>query len=152
MNWDALGAIGEIVGAFAVVLTLGYLAIQMRQNVTGMKVAAKQEMTRQYSDYVDLLLANPELRALNRRGMNGEALNDDDRAVFLLLIAKACWYFASMHYQYQQHSLSEDEWNQSKQLIASYCLAPGFKSYWEERGFTYSDSFRAYIESHWSNM
>lgn len=31
MNWDAIGAIGEIVGAAAVVLTLGYLAAQTRQ-------------------------------------------------------------------------------------------------------------------------
>jgi hypothetical protein len=28
MNWDAIGAIGEILGALAVVLTLGYLAIR----------------------------------------------------------------------------------------------------------------------------
>lgn len=32
MNWDALGAIGEIIGAFAVVITLIYVAAQMRQN------------------------------------------------------------------------------------------------------------------------
>jgi len=32
MNWEALGAIGEIVGAVAVVLTLGYLALQIRQS------------------------------------------------------------------------------------------------------------------------
>ena len=31
MNWEALGAIGEIVGAVAVVLTLGYPGVQMRQ-------------------------------------------------------------------------------------------------------------------------
>ena len=30
MNWEALGAIGEIVGAVAVVVTLGYLAVQIR--------------------------------------------------------------------------------------------------------------------------
>ena len=30
MNWEAIGAIGEIVGALAVVLTLGYLANQVR--------------------------------------------------------------------------------------------------------------------------
>ena len=30
MNWDALGAIGEIIGAIAVVITLGFLAIQIR--------------------------------------------------------------------------------------------------------------------------
>jgi hypothetical protein len=30
MNWEALGAIGEIVGAVAVIVTLRYLAVQIR--------------------------------------------------------------------------------------------------------------------------
>ncbi|MDA0790268.1 MAG: hypothetical protein O2780_12525 [Proteobacteria bacterium] len=30
VNWEAIGAIGEILGAIAVVLTLGYLALQVR--------------------------------------------------------------------------------------------------------------------------
>ena len=30
MNWEAIGAIGEIVGAAAVVFSLGYLAVQIR--------------------------------------------------------------------------------------------------------------------------
>ncbi|MDA1372383.1 MAG: hypothetical protein O2971_16680 [Proteobacteria bacterium] len=30
MNWEAIGAIGEILGAFAVVATLVYLATQIR--------------------------------------------------------------------------------------------------------------------------
>ena len=32
MNWDALGAIAELLGAIAVFLTLAYLTVQMRQN------------------------------------------------------------------------------------------------------------------------
>lgn len=32
MNWEAAGALGEIVGAVAVVATLVFLAIQLRQN------------------------------------------------------------------------------------------------------------------------
>ena len=30
MNWDAVGAIGETIGALAVVITLAYLAVQIR--------------------------------------------------------------------------------------------------------------------------
>lgn len=30
MNWDAIGAVGEIIGALAVVVTLAYLALQIR--------------------------------------------------------------------------------------------------------------------------
>lgn len=32
MNWDAIGAVGELVGAVAVVVTLVYLALQIRHN------------------------------------------------------------------------------------------------------------------------
>ena len=32
MNWDAIAAVGEIVGAVAVVGTLGYLALQIRHS------------------------------------------------------------------------------------------------------------------------
>jgi len=30
MNWDAIGAVGEVIGALALVGTLGYLAVQIR--------------------------------------------------------------------------------------------------------------------------
>ena len=42
MNWDALGAIGEVVGAAGVIITLAYLAIQIRSNTTAVKVATHQ--------------------------------------------------------------------------------------------------------------
>ena len=32
MNWDAIGAVSELIGAVAVVATLIYLAVQIRQN------------------------------------------------------------------------------------------------------------------------
>ena len=32
MNWEAIGAIGELLGAAGVIATLGYLAFQIRQN------------------------------------------------------------------------------------------------------------------------
>ncbi len=38
MNWDAVGAIGEITGAVAVVLTLVYVARQIRENSRQLKL------------------------------------------------------------------------------------------------------------------
>ena len=37
MNWEAIGAIGEIVGAAAVVFSLTYLALQLRANTRTMR-------------------------------------------------------------------------------------------------------------------
>lgn len=43
MNWDALAAIAETVGAIAVIVTIGYLALQIRQNTRTMRAAAFQQ-------------------------------------------------------------------------------------------------------------
>ena len=40
MNWQAIGAVGEIGGAIGVVLTLIYLAGQLRQNTNALRSAS----------------------------------------------------------------------------------------------------------------
>ena len=45
MNWDALGAIGEIVGAVGVIATLAYLAVQVRQNTGAIRGATLNAVT-----------------------------------------------------------------------------------------------------------
>jgi hypothetical protein len=46
LNWEAVGAIGELVGAVAVIATLAYLAIQVRQNTRSMDETRKVETGR----------------------------------------------------------------------------------------------------------
>ena len=50
MNWDAIGAVGEIVGAIAVVVTLAYLAIQIQQNTRMMRREAHLDRVRHIAD------------------------------------------------------------------------------------------------------
>ena len=38
MNWEAIGAIAESLGALGVIITLAYLAIQLRQNSNSLNV------------------------------------------------------------------------------------------------------------------
>jgi len=50
MNWDAIGAIAELAGALAVIATLAYLAVQLRQNSALLKssiATASRESTNQ---------------------------------------------------------------------------------------------------------
>lgn len=39
MNWEAIGAIGEVVAAAAVIFTLIYLAVQIRQNTATIRIS-----------------------------------------------------------------------------------------------------------------
>jgi hypothetical protein len=64
MNWDALGALGETVGAIAVVATLIYLARQVRQSVAFSRVSQYRPMVESYENYNDLVIANPAVAEL----------------------------------------------------------------------------------------
>ena len=68
MNWDALGAIGELIGAVAVLLTLIYLAIQSRQNNELVKfhvLQTEDNLENFLLDYANLITTNDKLGETN---------------------------------------------------------------------------------------
>ncbi|RLA43657.1 MAG: hypothetical protein DRR06_11560 [Gammaproteobacteria bacterium] len=82
MNWDAIGAISEAVGVLGVIITLAYLAVQIRQNsrtmdqhtaavVSAAEIAAADQNGRQYT----ILAQDSELADIVYRGNLGRELN-----------------------------------------------------------------------------
>jgi len=55
MNWDAIGALGELLGALVVVISVIYLASQVRQNTATSRADALRtfsvEVSRQFGDW-----------------------------------------------------------------------------------------------------
>ncbi len=76
MNWDAIGAVGEIVGAAAVVITLIYLAVQVRSARTATD-ANLVDRARDNSFECDrLLLEHAELWVRANSGVELSAADD----------------------------------------------------------------------------
>ncbi len=61
MNWDAIGAIGEIAGALAVVGTLAYLALQIKQNTNSAQSQSRQTLIDGWAKTQAELSREPEL-------------------------------------------------------------------------------------------
>ena len=80
MNWEALGAIGEIVAAVAVVITIGYLAVQIRQNTDSLRAATIQDIVREGNVFVRDLALHPDLARVWRSGLDSlETLSSEER-------------------------------------------------------------------------
>ncbi len=88
MNWDAIGAVGEIIGAAAVVISVIYLAIQIKRQTDQARLAATRELAVAWNEilrlpiedekFADLFLkaapgyhALPNNERLNRAGFSG---------------------------------------------------------------------------------
>ena len=52
MNWEAIGAVGEIIGAFAVVASLVYLAVQIRAQSRETRVSAMHDISVGFRDAI----------------------------------------------------------------------------------------------------
>ena len=65
MTIQDLGSIGEFVGAFAVVLSMLYLAVQIRQNTAELKRSAFRDVHTAYSELRRLTIESPEISRLH---------------------------------------------------------------------------------------
>lgn len=61
MNWDAVGAIGEVIGATGVIVTFAYLAVQIGQNTVSLKASTMQTMLDASAGLHDLCASDPHL-------------------------------------------------------------------------------------------
>ena len=77
MNWDAAGAIGEIVGAAGVIATLGYLAIQIRTTNRWQKRQGFRDALKALADSIERIGDNSTIYNKGRRDFL--ALNDDEK-------------------------------------------------------------------------
>jgi hypothetical protein len=72
---DVLGNIGEFVGAIAVLVTLGYLTVQIRQNTQALRFQSGRESARLHTD-IALALMRSEIGEVLARATRGEAITD----------------------------------------------------------------------------
>ena len=82
MNWDAVGAIAELVGAIAVVATIGYLAFQVRQTNRISRTNTVTDIQKRFDEINTVLLSNAELRRVLVKEGPLESDEDDQLYAF----------------------------------------------------------------------
>ncbi len=151
MNWSAIGAIGEILGAAGVIVTLLYLARQIRQNTRATRLSTAHSIATAARDWNRPLLQDPELAWTFQVGTEDPSqLDEKEQARFIELCFSLLRMFEDAHYQYHQGALDPEVWVGYEKLYAAYAKAPGFQAYWKERRETFRPEFRQFIEGYGS--
>ena len=78
MNWEAIGAVAEILGAVAVVASLVYLGRQIHQSNAQSQADARYSFLDAYGQLSLTIAANNDLASVFRRGMQGLELDEDE--------------------------------------------------------------------------
>ena len=146
MNWDAIGAVGEVVGAFAVVLTLAYLTMQVRQADLGIRASTYQSLLAERANVNMTISANADLASIVRRGFSGEELDPDERQRFHGIALQAFLLFNSAHRLYQSGVIDDDDWRTDLGLIVAWKSWPDFSSWWSTQRNLFNPVFADFVD------
>jgi hypothetical protein len=134
MNWEAVGAIGESLGAFAVLITLIYLAIQIRYVRGQVESNTLEHIVSSLNDFAGRIAESDDLADIVIRGNRSYSSLTDaekyryDQCFMFLLNNLESWYLQIG--QLNLYATSEQSVENIRQLIFYYCNNDGFKEYW----------------------
>jgi hypothetical protein len=138
MNWDAIGAIAELLGAVGVIASLVYLATQIRQsrdqmsqNTKAMKAGAYQQASDGLSHTINIAVSTPGFPRIFRSALsNLEGLDEDDRFQFAFWLNNLMRDYDNIFYQYRTAMLDDARWNLHRADVAALVTSPGVAAWW----------------------
>ena len=139
MDVMKLGAIGELVGGVAVLVTLIYLSMQVRQANKVSRLAAADklsdslvEICRESLNHTDLYLAG---------AARYSDLNPKEKLRFRWIIGPVFTYLQNFHTKYESGVIDRAAWEQQYQTLLWYLAGPGMSDWWEESRPVYGREF-----------
>ena len=138
MNWSAIGAISEVLAAIAVVITLIYLARQIRQNSQAVEVSALRDTTEQWNRWSEVLATSPELADIVARGNKSyRKLPEVEALRYGAYIQMFFDCAESSHALVLEHQVQKDV-EVLESIVARRICMPGFAEWWSENHLDYS--------------
>ena len=152
MDWEAVGAVGEIVGAVAVVATLAYLAVQVRQNTRMMQREAHLDRIRHVADP---LIESPDrlakiLAKISAKDGSREPVTLAFMREFDLTYEEAIPFLRYLHrlwMGYEADYLFTGPSDHLAKIIPAMLTFPNCQLFWEyEKLWVFSPEFVAYVD------
>ena len=142
-----LGSLGEFVGALGVVISLVYLARQMRQNTISVRAASFNSMTEN-----SLRLLEPSFRDgdfadfLHRAQRDPSSLSPIEVVRWDAYMTAVYRHFGNLVYQYRVGALDRQMWQSYRDTLKTHLSTPSWRAWFEENKGVFSTSLVELVE------
>jgi hypothetical protein len=147
MNWDAIGAVGEIVGAFAVVVSLVYLAIQIRTQNTEARLASMHDTVAAQRDSLRAFLepnVSEDFLAVIQDFDNADAAQ---RLRFTMVVMIALKANQDAYLQFLEYKLREDFFHPFGAQLVDMMANESAQKVWKLRKHQFDSRFQEYVDT-----
>jgi hypothetical protein len=148
MNWEAIGAVAELLGSLAVVATLIFLLKQIKTNSIMIQNSTTQGAADAVAAWSRQLTGDPELYRIYRNGLKDDlSLGKEERGIFDLVMFQAFNSISSIFLQYKNGGFDEDRLDKEMHVFESNYDTPGGRASWERQKHMLDISFQKEIET-----
>ena len=147
MDWEAIGAIGEVVGAAAVVCSLIYVGTQIRQNTKTSRDEAIREIYSSTTDQLNVL-ALPENSQCILKGLNDfSALNEEEKYRFDNLMGGLINLVETSILSNDANLLQDETMEAWAGFLGPrYFVRPGMFEWWNEARTVYTPATQEWVD------
>ena len=132
MSLEDLGNIGEFVGAIAVVVSLIYLGLQIRQNTAALRTASRQDIVSGYRAHGRLFIEPGTSRAYTDGLYRYPDMPFDERNVFGNLLGDHAVFFQSVFALREAGTLEDEIYQAYLDWFSSHLATPGGTAWWAQ--------------------
>lgn len=132
MSLDALGNIGDFIGGIAVIATLIYLAVQVRQNTSALRTASRQEIVSGFREHNRLMFFPGVDDALMAGLRRYPDLPKAEKSNFGNLINDHALFFQGVFALRESGTLEEETYEAYLQIFSAWVITPGGAAWWAE--------------------
>mgnify|MGYP001812839825 FL=1 len=138
----------DIIGTVAVVLTVVYLAVQVRASTKATYSQTYQTAVAALGDMAAIVGESKEKSRMYADGMaDPDKLDPDEYLQFAYLGISLFRKYENAYFQYKSGMIDDEFWNGHRDNLLWFFHRPGTQRWWKERRLGFSKSFRDYLES-----
>lgn len=144
---ETLGNIGDLLGGIGVIITLLYLANQIRQNTCSMRASAFQTSQRDIADKLDSLSSDPELIRIYFDGNHEFAtFSREDRRRYATFMTGLLRRYETLLYQTRVGNIDREEWEGLLTELRTIFKYPGARAWWSQGSSSFNRELREFLE------
>jgi hypothetical protein len=147
MDLDTLSKLGEFVGGFFVVISLIYLAYQVRQNTRSLRAENYGRLLDRMSTLQSAISADADLNRIFTVGAEHPSrLSRSERVRFSWALYELIGNGEFMYHQYREGMLSDAIWKRWEITVGWWMSHPGIRAWWQSKPTPFSTDFSAFVD------
>ncbi len=147
MTLESIATAASILASLAVVLTLAFIWMQLRQNASLMRLTAAQVSAQLLTQNLARVVEHADLAELLVREGNGDLDLTEAEALRLSNFLSVSWRNYEVLHMHRRYSAFEEElWQAVDARIRNSFLNPNVRDWWQRSRDYYAPSFAAYVD------